>query len=286
MSAPSALASRSVRSEPGTRIMSPKQVKITPSCSGDRHAVVHPAHRDHADRAPRPVDELDVVGEQVVDPVLVDRVGVPAAHLHQLVVAARLDRRQDLGGEGAAELGVADTRRRTSTQRSSASRPGVCGPVGTIQAGDCRAGVDQQLVADRHRADQGDLDGFAPVLLGRAERQASRGVEGEDLASARRRLHRSRSRPRGRNADRDPGPTPVPLWRSLDNARPQFLQLLLVVGAHALEELPRGFRFLPRRPSRSRIRRGSGPSRRVHAPPPSASRRPMLTLRRTPATST
>ena len=33
MSAPSAFASRSVPSEPGTRIMSPKQVKITPGCS-------------------------------------------------------------------------------------------------------------------------------------------------------------------------------------------------------------------------------------------------------------
>ncbi len=31
MSAPSAFASSSVRSEPGTRIMSPKQVKMTPS---------------------------------------------------------------------------------------------------------------------------------------------------------------------------------------------------------------------------------------------------------------
>ncbi len=31
MSAPSALASSSVCSEPGTRIMSPKQVKMTPS---------------------------------------------------------------------------------------------------------------------------------------------------------------------------------------------------------------------------------------------------------------
>ncbi len=96
------------RSQPGTRIMSPKQVKMTSGSCGERDAVVDAAHRDHAHGAARAVDELDVLGQEVVDPVLVDRVGVPAAHLHDLVVAARLDRRQDLAGDGPAELGVAE----------------------------------------------------------------------------------------------------------------------------------------------------------------------------------
>ena len=74
----------------------------------DRDAVVDPAHRDHAHRAAGAVDELDVRRQQVVDAVLVDRVRVPAAHLHDLVVAARLDGRQDLAGQGAAELGIAE----------------------------------------------------------------------------------------------------------------------------------------------------------------------------------
>ncbi len=54
------------------------------------------------------MDELDVVGEQVVDAVLVDRVGVAPAHLHDLVVAPRLKGGDDLAGHHAAELGVAE----------------------------------------------------------------------------------------------------------------------------------------------------------------------------------
>ena len=71
-------------------------------------AVVHPAHRDHTDGAAGTMHELDVLGEQVVDCILVNRVGVPAAHLHHLVVTAGLDEREDLAGDGAAELGVAE----------------------------------------------------------------------------------------------------------------------------------------------------------------------------------
>ena len=75
---------------------------------GDGDPVVDAAHGDHAHRAARPVDELDVGREQVVDAVLVDRVGVTAADLHQLVVAAGLHQREDLAGDGAAELGVTE----------------------------------------------------------------------------------------------------------------------------------------------------------------------------------
>ncbi len=73
---------------------------------GQRDAVVDPAHRDHAHGAARAVHQLHVLGQQVVDPELVDRVGVPPAHLHQLVVATRLDQRQDLPRQRAAQLGV------------------------------------------------------------------------------------------------------------------------------------------------------------------------------------
>jgi hypothetical protein len=54
------------------------------------------------------VDELDIGRKQVVDPVLVDRVGVAATHLHHLVVAAGLYLREDLAGEGAANVRVAE----------------------------------------------------------------------------------------------------------------------------------------------------------------------------------
>ena len=119
------------------RSMSPKQVKITPGSCGDRDAVVDAPHRDHAHGAARPVDELDVRRQQVVDPVLVDRVRVAAADLHELVVAARLDGREDLPRERAAEAGVAEL---------------VDEPHAAAPRGDGRARVDEQHVADRHRA--------------------------------------------------------------------------------------------------------------------------------------
>src|SRR5262249_55866285 len=59
-------------------------------------------------RAPGAVHELDVRGQQVVDAVLVDRVGVPAADLHDLVVAAGLDGGEDLARQHAPELRVAE----------------------------------------------------------------------------------------------------------------------------------------------------------------------------------
>ena len=126
--------------------MSPKQVKITPGCVRDRDAVVDPAHRDHAHRAARPVHQLDVLRQQVVDAVLVDRVRVPAADLHHLVVAARLDRGEDLAGERAAQLGVAEL---VDELHAAASRRAIAVP-----------GVHQQRVTGR-RIDQADLDGAA-----------------------------------------------------------------------------------------------------------------------------
>src|SRR5262249_46467917 len=74
----------------------------------DRDAVVDAAHRDHAHGAARPVHELDVGGQEIVDPVLVDGVRVPTAHLHDLVVPAGLDGAEDLAGERLAEAGVAE----------------------------------------------------------------------------------------------------------------------------------------------------------------------------------
>ena len=60
-----------------------------PGVLGDGDGVVDPAHRDHAHRAARAVHQLDAVGQHVLDAVAVDRVGVPAAHLHELERARR-----------------------------------------------------------------------------------------------------------------------------------------------------------------------------------------------------
>ena len=104
----------------------------------DRDPVVDPAHRDHADRATRTVDEFDVRRQQVVDPVLVDRVGMAAADLHHLVVAAGVGLGEDLPGECAAELGVAvlvDVSHRTGSavwrRESVAARLAIATPAWT-----------------------------------------------------------------------------------------------------------------------------------------------------------
>ena len=156
-SAPAALASSRVPVEPGTRIMSPKQVKITPVVLGERDAVVDAAHRDHADRAAGAVHELDVRRQQVVDAVLVDRVGVAAADLHHLVVAAGLDQRQDLAGHGAAERGVAELvdelHARPSGQAAIATPACTSTPVARAQRLDQR-GLDRlrrAVVVGAHR---------------------------------------------------------------------------------------------------------------------------------------
>src|SRR5262249_46575912 len=76
--------------------------------AGDGDAVVDPAHGNDAHRAAWTVDELDVGGQQVVDAVLVDRVRVPGAHFHELVVATGLDQGENLAGQRPAELRIAE----------------------------------------------------------------------------------------------------------------------------------------------------------------------------------
>ena len=98
---------------------------------GDR--VVHAAHRDDAHRTTGSVHELDVRGKQIVDAVLVDGMGVPAAHLHELVVPPRLDDAEDLAGDRAAQARRRGTRLRTSYGNL------------LIQPGDGGAGVDQTV---------------------------------------------------------------------------------------------------------------------------------------------
>ena len=98
----------------GTRIMSPKQVKITPgSWASAMPSSTRPIGITHTGQ-PGPWTSSTFSGSRSSIAVLVDRVGVPAAHLHQLVVAARLD---ELRGSRPPARGPArgrGTRRRTS----------------------------------------------------------------------------------------------------------------------------------------------------------------------------
>mmetsp|Transcript_18256 Transcript_18256/g.43898 ORF Transcript_18256/g.43898 Transcript_18256/m.43898 type:complete len:229 (-) Transcript_18256:65-751(-) len=65
----------------------------------DRHAVVHAAHRQHAHGAARAMHELERGRDQVLQRITKDRVGVAAAHLHDLQRAFTA-RAQALGRAG------------------------------------------------------------------------------------------------------------------------------------------------------------------------------------------
>ena len=107
--------------------MSPKQVKITPSARGRSRSPssTRPIGITQTGQ-PGPWTSSTFVGQQVVDPVLVDRVRVPAADLHHLVVAARLDRGEDLAGQRRGRARRRGTRRRTSRAASSPSARSPC----------------------------------------------------------------------------------------------------------------------------------------------------------------
>ena len=67
---------------------------IGPRCDGE--TVVDAPHREDADRAARTVNQLDVVGKQVLESEAIDGVGVAAAHFHQAVVTAGIGEPPDL----------------------------------------------------------------------------------------------------------------------------------------------------------------------------------------------
>ena len=73
--------------------------------------------------------------------------------------------------------------------------------------------------------------------------------------------------------------------RSLDHARLQLLELLLVLGTHALQEREGRVRLLLVDLREREADVDEHPVARLHAPPSSSSR-PTFTFRRTPATST
>ena len=77
-----------------------------PGLFGDGDAVIEPPHRDDTDWTTRTMHELDVARQQVLDPVLEDRVGVPTAHLHDLPVLVPC-LAGDARGERARKVGVA-----------------------------------------------------------------------------------------------------------------------------------------------------------------------------------
>ena len=195
--------------------MSPKQVKITPgSCAIAMPSSTRPIGITQTGQ-PGPCTSSTFVRQQVVDPVLVDRVGVPAAHLHHLVVPAGLDGREDLAGQHLAELGVAEL-------------------VDEPHASTCSAvpACTSRRSPSRDRLDERDLDAR------RARPPRPRTAPARWRASIRTTRIGTASSPQVMQtlvvADRRHS---IRLSRSSG-------ELLLVVGAHALEQPQRGLRLL------------------------------------------
>ena len=100
-SAPRALASSSVPLPPGTRIMSPKLVKMTFGVSATAMASsMRPIGITHTGQ-PGPCTSSTLRGQHVLDAVAVDGVGVAAAHLHELVVALGVGQLRIVGQHAA-----------------------------------------------------------------------------------------------------------------------------------------------------------------------------------------
>ena len=107
-SMPRALYSSGLPWVPGTRIMSPKAVKITFGSCGDGEAVVDSAHGQHADRAAGTMNQFDVRRQQILQAEAIDGVGVAAAHFHEAVVALGIGQAADLLGGFRDHAGFAE----------------------------------------------------------------------------------------------------------------------------------------------------------------------------------
>ena len=235
--------------------MSPKQVKITPSLAGDRHPVVDPAHRDHADRAAGPVHQLDVLGQQVVD--------------RRTCRSSGCARRRPPSACSGGRARPAERISPASARPSSASRNSSTNLMrrASGRAGDRRPGVDQQLVAHGHRLDRARSRRCSrmPVVVG-AEREVPVLVDRARRASAIATSPQVMQLPVGSQCAPGTGSTAwseSALTRSRSPSAPR-------APARSRRPCPRaacGWPPPPARPPwRSRSRRGSGPSRRARRP--------------------
>ena len=213
--------------------MSPKQVKITPGLVGDRDAVVDAAHRDHAHRAARARGRA--------------RRWPAAGRRRRTCRSSACGRRTPpspcSGGRARRSTRISPA----SARPSSASRNSSTNLMRAHSSGQRDAGVHEQRVArrDRRRRARSRPCCCSPSGVD-AERQAA-------LAPSTR-THAHRRRPRREQVMQ--WPSEAGSRASLDHARLQLLELLLVVGAHALEQLERRARLLLVDLARARSRRG------------------------------
>jgi hypothetical protein len=75
---------------------------------GQFERIVEPPHRQHADRAPRPMDEADIAGHQILHAIAEDRVGMPAAELHEGISPVGPGLARDGAGKALREGRIAE----------------------------------------------------------------------------------------------------------------------------------------------------------------------------------
>ena len=266
MSAPWALASSSVYSEPGHPQHVAEAGEDHAVVVGDRDAVVDPAHRDHAHRAAGAVDELDVRRAA----------GRRCRTCRSSACGRRTPPSPCSGGRARPRRGsrAASARPSSASRNSStnligrASRWRIATPAWTSSSSPAATGADE--------VDRDLVQRAAVVAAQRADRRPALDHAHRDALVAAGDAVAVAAGTRSRAGAR----------RSLDHARLQLLELLLVVGAHPLRAARAWRAPPPRRPWRARSRRGSAPSRPGRASSPSLASRLTLMLRRTPTTST
>ena len=200
---------------------------LGPLGEGDR--VVDAAHRDHADRAARARARSRPRRDELLDPVLVDRVRVPAADLHDLHLAVRLDERRDLVRRASAPARRRGTRRRTSRRSFSSAIP--------AWQSSTSPGADRLDELDRRpaRGAPSDLDG------------RRRAVDLDDASPATATSPQVMQCSARGHRPRSPGSRAAPARMPRPSAR-----------AARASRAP-----APRRSARARSRRGRAPSRRL-----------------------
>ena len=73
-----------------------------------RKSVIDAAHRQNANRAARPVNQLNIFGKNVFQAEAIDRMGVAAANFHQAVMPRRIGQAADFVGRFIDQFGFAE----------------------------------------------------------------------------------------------------------------------------------------------------------------------------------
>src|SRR5580700_1215221 len=88
-----------------------------------RHPIIDPAHGQYAHRATRPVNQFNVVRQNVLQPEPIDRVRMSAAHLHQAVMSRRIREPANFFCRPCDQLGLSKLINESHSKSSTLFRP-------------------------------------------------------------------------------------------------------------------------------------------------------------------